>query len=188
MTRRYAMTRRAERVAETRQKIVEAALQLHTQQGPVRTSLSQIAELAGVQRHTLYTHFPDERSLLMACSALALERHPFPVPGDWAGLSPEERLTAGLTALYVWYEGGEALFSCIERDAGYDDLTREIATLRIGAPMQHLLETMLTGLPQQARPALTLLTSFASWQNLVRLSNLSNAAAVALAVRLVLAA
>ena len=71
MTRTYTLKRRAEQQAETRLKIVEAAVELHSSVGPAQTTVSMVAERAGVQRHTFYAHFPDERSLLLACSGLA---------------------------------------------------------------------------------------------------------------------
>ena len=87
MTRTYTLRRRAEQQAETRRRIVEAAVDLHGSVGPASTTFSMIAERAGVQRHTLYAHFPDERSLLLACSGLAHERDPLPDP-EPGGRSP----------------------------------------------------------------------------------------------------
>ena len=78
MARTYTLTRRAEQQAETRRRIVEAAVELHGSVGPALTSISMVAERAGVQRHTLYAHFPDERSLQLACSGLFAERAPLP--------------------------------------------------------------------------------------------------------------
>jgi AcrR family transcriptional regulator len=66
MPRTYTLRRRAERQAETRLRIVEAAIELHGTVGPALTTLSMVAERAGVQRHTLYAHFPDEWSLYLA--------------------------------------------------------------------------------------------------------------------------
>ena len=80
-TRSYRLGRRADKQAETRQRIVEAAVDLHSTLGPARTSVAQIAARAGVQRHTDYAHFPDERSLFLACSGLALARDPLPDVG-----------------------------------------------------------------------------------------------------------
>ena len=74
MTRTYTLKRRAEQQMETRRRIVEAAVDLHSSVGPALTSISMVAERAGVQRHTLYAHFPDEKSLFLACSGLAMER------------------------------------------------------------------------------------------------------------------
>ena len=78
MTRTYTLRRRAEQQAETRQRIVEAAVELHGTVGPALTTVSMVAERAGVQRHTFYAHFPDEWSLYLACSGYALERDPMP--------------------------------------------------------------------------------------------------------------
>src|ERR1700754_582759 len=101
MARTYTLKRRAEQQADTRRRIVEAAVELHGTVGPAATTVSMVAERAGVQRHTFYAHFPDERSLLMACSALVFERDPFP---DAALLrtidDPVERLRAGLRGIY----------------------------------------------------------------------------------------
>ena len=81
--RKYELKKRAERQEETRRRIVEAAVDLHGTIGPARTSVSAIAERAGVQRHTYYRHFPDERTLGMACSGLHFERNPLPDPEPW---------------------------------------------------------------------------------------------------------
>ena len=66
--RRYTLKRRAELQAETRQRIVDAAVALHSSVGPAATTISAIAEHAGVERLTVYRHFPDELTLLRACS------------------------------------------------------------------------------------------------------------------------
>src|SRR5919108_6216974 len=68
MPRKYELKKRAERQQATRRRIVEAAVELHRTKGPARTTLSDIARVAGVQRPTLYRHFPDERAILAACS------------------------------------------------------------------------------------------------------------------------
>src|SRR5262245_58022996 len=105
MARTYTLKKRAESQAETRHRIVEATVELHSTVGPARTTLSMIAERAGVQRNTLYAHFPDERSLFMACSGLAAERDPLPDAAPWCRIEDRrERLHIGLTALYSWYE------------------------------------------------------------------------------------
>ena len=110
MTRTYTLKRRAEQQAETRRRIVEAAVDLHTSVGPARTSLSMIAERAGVQRHTLYAHFPDDRSLFLACSGLRRSaiRCPMPSPGAPSATESERlrtglrRSMAGLSATRYW--------------------------------------------------------------------------------------
>src|SRR4029079_2599012 len=114
MTRSYTLKKRAESQAETRRRIVEAAGELPCTRGPAATSFSMVAERAGVQRHTLYAHFPDERSLLMACSGLVHERDPLPDPTPWRSIEDRyERLRVGLTAIYGWFERGADLAACV---------------------------------------------------------------------------
>ena len=81
--RTYQLKRRAERQDQTRQRIVDAAIALHTTVGPAWTTVSAIAERAGVQRHTVYSHFPDERALGLACSGCYVERSPLPDASTW---------------------------------------------------------------------------------------------------------
>jgi AcrR family transcriptional regulator len=169
MTRKYELKARAERQRETRQRIVEAAIQLHRTKGPARTTLSDVARLAGVQRHTLYRHFPDERQLGLACSGHFFEMHLPPDPNDWAGIAvPGERLRTGLTALYAWYERIEDMFSCVLRDAEVDPLTRELVELRGAEPMSRIRGSLAEGLgdgrPVQA--ALDLALDFHAWRRL----------------------
>src|SRR6185295_2072943 len=136
MTRTYTLKRRAEQQADTRRRIVEAAVDLHGSVGPALTTISMVAERAGVQRHTLYAHFPDERSLFLACSGLTVERDPLPDAEPWRAIEDRrERLRVGLSAIYAWYERNAALAGCVLRDAEHHALTREMAVLRFGPAM-----------------------------------------------------
>ena len=97
MARRYEMRRRAELQEETRRRIVEATVELHGSIGIAETTITRIAELAGVGRQTVYRHFPDELTLVTACSGRAWERHPLPDREAWTDVAdPGERLRAGL--------------------------------------------------------------------------------------------
>src|ERR1700742_1042726 len=117
MARTYTLKRRAEQQGETRRRIVEAAVELHGSVGPANTTFSMIAERAGVQRHTLYAHFPDERSLSLACSGLHYERQQLPDAAACRDIGDvRERLTTGLRAVYDWYERNAALVACVVRD------------------------------------------------------------------------
>ncbi|HYC69175.1 TetR/AcrR family transcriptional regulator [Brevundimonas sp.] len=168
MTRGYTLKRRAEQQAQTRLKIVEAAVDLHGTVGPANTSLSMVAERAGVQRNTLYAHFPDLRSLQMACSALSLERSPPPDAADWGGVAdPALRLRHGLTAVYAWYGDNAELLGCVLRDAERHVLTREIADLRFGPVAAGWRETLGEGLVGPQRSLLHLALDFHGWRALV---------------------
>src|SRR5436305_12152379 len=123
-SRSYRLGKRADKQRETRLRIVEAAVDLHGTLGPARTSFAQIAKRAGVQRHTFYAHFPDERTLMMACSGLSLERDPLPDPDSWLGIpAGVGRLDQGLRALYAWYARNARLAACVLRDAAHHQPT-----------------------------------------------------------------
>ena len=180
MTRSYTLKRRAEQQAQTRQRIVEAAVDLHSSIGPALTSLSMVAERAGVQRHTLYAHFPDERSLFLACSGLAMERDPMPDPAPWRAIADRrERLRAGLAAIYGWYERNAALAACVLRDAEYHALTREMITLRQAPTITAYHEVLGAKLNAAQRAMLHLALSFFTWRSLVRENGMKQTAAVA---------
>jgi AcrR family transcriptional regulator len=184
MTRTYTLKRRAEQQAETRRRIVEAAVELHGSVGPALTTFSMVAERAGVQRHTLYAHFPDERSLNLACSGLTLERDPLPDAGPWRDIEDRrERLRVGLAAIYGWYERNADLAACVLRDAEYHPLTREIAAMRFGPYLAAYQEVLGARLSSKQRAVLGLALSFFTWRTLVRDGGLKRAAAVATMVR-----
>jgi len=178
MTRTYTLKRRAESQAETRRRIVESAVDLHSSVGPALTTLSMIAERAGVQRHTLYAHFPDERSLYLACSGLAMERDPLPDAAPWRAIaSRRERLRTGLKAIYSWYERNTELTACVLRDAEYHPLTKEIAEMRMGPHMAAYREVLGAKLNAKQRTMLHLALSFFTWRTLARESGLNTGAA-----------
>lgn len=186
MTRAYTKVKRAEREAETRQRITEAALALHGEHGPAATTISMIAERAGVQRHTVYAHFPDEMSLLMACSGLHAERDPVPDPAEWSALNdPDARLRAALTALYGWYDRNAAITGFVLRDAESHEATRAIAGIRIVPRVQAIADSVSAGGGEKGRAALHLALSFHTWRALVREAGLKLPAAVELMVGLV---
>ena len=179
MTRTYTLKRRAEQQAETRLRLVEAAVELHTRIGPAGTTMSMVAARAGVQRHTLYAHFPDERSLQLACSQLALERSPLPDAASWTVIAdPAARLRHGLLQLYRWYADNADLAGCVLRDAESHPLTREIIDLRITPSMTAYHDVLGQGLTTQQRAVIHLALQYASWRALVREGGLKPAGAV----------
>ena len=178
MPRTYTLRHRAVQQAETRQRIVEAAVELHRSVGPARTSLSMVAERAGVQRHTLYAHFPEERSLLLACSGLTMERDPLPDAAPWRLIGDRrERLRTGLRAIYRWYQRNADLAGCVLRDAEIDPLIREISALRWGLPIEGYQTVLGAGLNAKQRAMLGVALSFHTWRTLVRDSGLKSDAA-----------
>lgn len=180
MARSYQLRKRAERQEETRRRIVEAAVDLHGTIGPARTSVSAIADRAGVQRHTYYRHFPDDRSLFMACSGLYMERNPLPDPEPWQEIrDADERLRQGLRSLYEYYEANEPMISNVMRDAEVHPLTAEASAISMGPPMVAMRGILAAG--RRSKRSLALLDvamAFPTWRMLA-LGGLSPKAAAA---------
>ncbi len=184
MTRTYTLKRRAEQQAQTRQRIVEAAVDLHGSVGPALTTLTMVAERAGVQRHTIYAHFPNDRSLFIACSGLVEERDPMPDAASWRSIEGRrERMLTGLGAIYDWYARNASLMACVLRDAEYHALTRQIGELRFGPFMAAAQEVLGAELSTRQRAMLRLALGFATWRTLVLESGLEREAAAAAMVR-----
>ncbi len=77
------MGRRQTAVEQTRERIVAAAFDLHATVGPSRTTIRAIADRAGLQRHTVYAHFPDLDSLYEACTVHGIRSTGMPEPDGW---------------------------------------------------------------------------------------------------------
>src|SRR4029077_2653360 len=114
----YQLKERARQQAETRLRIIEAVVALHEEVGPARTTVVEIADRAHVSRPTVYSHFPDDRSLMTACSGHWLLANP---PPDTAACKkiddPLTRLRAALEQLYAYYAPRERMLSNVLRDA-----------------------------------------------------------------------
>lgn len=182
--RKYRKRRRAELEDETRRRITAAAVELHGSVGPARTTLSAVAERAGVQRATLYRHFPDEAALFDACSSHWAAEHPLPDLADWAAVTnPEERLRIALSALYAWYEDGQEMLERTTRDAPLVPAMRS-AVERMSAWFAEAIATIVRGRPERGarrrrvEGAVGHAVSFATWRSLVRDQGLSDSEAV----------
>jgi AcrR family transcriptional regulator len=170
--RRYRMDRREAQRAETRRRIIEATAELHEEVGPAATTISAVAERAGVQRLTVYRHFPDDAALIAACSAHAGELHPPPDPALWSGIAdPAERLEAALRALYAYYARRERAIAQVLRDA------ERVPALRAALePMEGYMGMVAAGLaegwseaprdPRLFRAALGHALDFWTWRSL----------------------
>ena len=181
MARKYELKGRAEAQADTRRRITEATVDLHATVGPARTTISAIAARAGVQRLTVYRHFPEERELLAACGAHWIAENPPPDPSPWAAIAdPRERLLTALTAIYGWYRANAGMIGNTARDAPGMPALAEIAD-----PAAYLdpVRDML-GPPEQ-RAALGHALAFSTWRSLAREQGLSDETAAALIARIV---
>ena len=111
------MKRRAEAKEATRLRITESAVELHRTLGPSQTTMAAVAQRAGVQRSTLYRHFPDEAALFDSCRAHWYASHPPPDLARWRAItSLDERLVVALTELYAWYRSTGTMLDALIRD------------------------------------------------------------------------
>jgi AcrR family transcriptional regulator len=190
--RTYRKTKRAFSEAETRQRIVEATVELHETLGPAKTTIKAIADRAGVQRATVYNHFPDLEALFEACNAHYYKRHPMPDPASWASIaSPLERFRVALRELYAWYEQTEPMLSSGIRDI---DAVPPAAREAFFGYFRHVTRSLMTGRRERGRArvrtaaAVGLAISFVTWRSLVRDGSLTSEEAADLMESLVGAA
>ena len=186
MARSYQLKRRAERQDETRQRIIEATIELHQTIGPAQTTISEIAERAQVGRVTVYRHFPDEATLSRACSGQYFERHPFPDPDRWQKIAdPAERLRTGLRETYAYHAATEAMISHALADARDHPVMAPYH-----AHWQHAADILSA--PWRLRgsrrsmlhAAIALALSFDTWRTLTQEQGLSDDQAIAVMLRL----
>lgn len=189
--RPYRKRRRAEQEDETRRRITEATVELHGTVGPARTTVSAIAERAGVQRATVYRHFPDEEALFNACSSHWMAGHPLPDLGEWAAIGdPEARLRTALEQLYAWFERGEYMVEKTTRDVAATPALRPSMEL-FGEWFGVATEVLVRGRPERGarrrrvKGAIGHALAFETWRSLVRAQGLSGGEAVELMVTLV---
>jgi AcrR family transcriptional regulator len=185
----YRLKARADRQAAVRLRITEATVELHSTVGPARTTISAVAQQAGVDRLTVYRHFPTRRELFEACSSHARQLHPMPDPDMWAGIAdPEHRFKAALATLYTYYEDNEGLLMNVLRDAEIEPLVNELSAPR-RAYLARVADRLSTGWQARGRRRTILLGAvahaleFFTWNSLVRGRGLTSteAAAVMLA-------
>lgn len=188
--RTYRQKKRAEQVAETHRRITEAAVELHGTIGPARTTLSAVAERAGVERRTLYRHFPTEADLFAACSSHYAATNPWPDLDAWRAIrDPHERLRRALGELYAYYERTAPMYGNVLRDAELVDMARDAV-----APLRAYLDEAATVLASGRRAggrrrellaaALHHALAFSTWRSLTA-SGTARADAVVLVTALV---
>lgn len=191
MVRKYEQKKRAENQEETRRRITEAAVELHETVGPAYTTISAVAERAGVQRLTVYRHFPDEQALFSACTGHYLEVNPPPDPSPWAEIpDPEVRLRRGLAEVYAYYRRTEPMLSSSVRDIELKPVLSEVL-----APFfehwERMREILAVGWEVEGErsellhAAIGHALDFVAWRSLVRQQGLTDEQAIELMVCMV---
>jgi AcrR family transcriptional regulator len=186
--RPYRMKRRAELEAETRRRITESAVALHERLGPAQTSITAIAEAAGVRRSTVYRHFPDEDALFAACSSHWRALNPAPDPAAWAAIDdPAARTETALRELYAFYARTHRMYESLFRDETFvPAVARRLRNFH--GYLQAVRDILLKGrgrASQRTRAAIGHAVAFETWRSLTQEEQLANDDAVALMCRFV---
>jgi AcrR family transcriptional regulator len=176
--RAYQKRRRAESEAATRRRITEAAVELHATVGPAQTTVAEIARRAGVQRLTVYLHFPDQRALFQACTTHWFGLNPLPAIGAWQETGAfEQRLRSALLEVYAYYRTHEQLISNWLRDAQLIPVLQEFAETGYYGYLEQLQAALLPaagGDQQDVRAMLLLALHFETWRLLTQRGGLSD--------------
>jgi AcrR family transcriptional regulator len=187
--RKYELKARAASQEETRRRITEATVGLHLEVGPAQTTISEIAKRAGVQRLTVYNNFPDEMSLLGACSAHYNAAHPPPDPASWMAIrDPARRARAALGAIYAYYRETEPMTGKVMRDAQVMPALASVVNAAYIPFVTAVRDDLATawergGAPNEAlRAALGLALRFETWSALAHDEGLGDAEAATLMV------
>ena len=190
--RKYELKRRAEHQERTRRRIVEATLELHGTVGPAKTTISAIAERAGVRRMTVYRHFPDERALFEACTTHGYATYPPPDPTPWREIAdPEERLRRGLGELYAYYRLTGSMWVKFLRDADEIPVLAELGVAPYLEYLEALREVLAVGWGARGKRRRRLIAALGhalelqSWISLTERQGLSDEQAVDFMVRTV---
>jgi AcrR family transcriptional regulator len=191
--RKYELKARAESQRETRERIVQATMELHKEVGPARTTVAEIARRAGVQRLTVYNHFPEDVALFGACQAHWMDLHPLPdLSAALALPAPTKRVRAVLRAFYAWYRDTAPMAEKIQRDRGavpaLDTLMKQTADVRLAELTGALTDGFRTRgrRVERQRAVIRLALDFWTWRRLGR-EGLDDAAAADLMADLVAA-
>ena len=189
--RKYELKQRAREMDDTRRRITEAAVELHGTVGPSRTTISAIADRAGVQRHTVYRHFPTDADLFVACSSHFNAEHPRPALEPWREIDdPRKRLFRALDEMYSYYEHTGSMYVNIFRD---EPLVEAIGP-RLAAFRTYLADAaailaagwrVLGRRRRLVDAALAHVLAFETWRSLTGDGGLTRSEAVELAVGLV---
>jgi AcrR family transcriptional regulator len=190
---KYNLKARAERYQQTRQRIVETTVDLHRTYGPAQTTITDIAERAGVKRQTVYNHFPDEISLLKACSAHYRALNPLPDPETWRLVpDPQSRLRRALTEVYGYYRRNERMQANVSRDAQVNPNVRTVFEARI-KHQERMRDALAVGWEQEDGQrhklldgALWMALEFQTWRALVRQQGFEDDEVIELMVEMML--
>jgi AcrR family transcriptional regulator len=167
VARKYELKQRAAQAADTRRRIVETVVGMHLTVGPAATSISEVARRVGVQRQTVYNHFPEEQELFAACSAHWRALHPAPDPSSWTDVRD------GLRALYAWYRETEPMTANVLRDAEVMPALRAVLEPGFAAYLDSVRRSLARpfGRSRRVAAAVAVASDFHVWRSLKELGD-----------------
>ena len=146
-----------------------------------------------MERQTVYNHFPDELSLLKACSAHNRALNPPPDPEPWKLISePQVRLRKALAEVYGFYRRNEQIIANASRDAQANPNVAEVFEARI-KHQERMRDALAVGWEEgeggQGHKllygALWMALEFQTWRALVRHEGFRDDEVIYLMVRMV---
>ena len=191
--RKYELKDRARKQEQTRARIIDALIELHETVGAARTTVTEVARRAGINRMTVYQHFPTEADMVTACTTHWIELHPPPDVQAWAAIAdPDERLNVAIGELYTYYGHTQAMWTTAYRDAALVEALRDIMQTAWFALLDRAVDVLAAGRGlrgrrrERLRAALRLAVDFPTWQTLTA-SGLSDHDAASIAATFVTA-
>jgi AcrR family transcriptional regulator len=190
--RKYDMSRRAAATEATRQRILDATRELHSEQGIGGTSWEDIAQRAGVGVGTVYRHFPSLDELVPACGEVSMQvvalPDPTAAPALFEGVrAPAERIERLVAEAYAIYERGASDIAPMIREPDVHPAVREAAAY-METSLGALVDAALRPLRPRAedRRVARAMIDFGTWKAL-RDQGLSARAAVGAAAQMLAA-
>jgi AcrR family transcriptional regulator len=189
--RKYELKDRARSQEQTRGRIVDALIELHESVGAAGTTVTEVARRAGVNRMTVYKHFPTEAEMVAACTSHWIELHPPPDVEAWTAIEdPGERVGSALRELYGYYRETSAMWTTSYRDAALVEPLGAIMDATWFAYLERAVEVLAAGRRLRGRRrarllgGLRLAIDFPTWRTLTS-SGLDDGDAAGVAARFV---
>ncbi len=125
------MSRVEENKLQKRISLMNTAFQLFTDRGFAKTSIADIAEMAGVAKGTFYLYFKDKfdlREKLIAHKSEQLFRHALDCPGFRDSKTPEEKILAVTDDILFQLQKDKFLVQFIGKNLSWGVFRRALST------------------------------------------------------------
>jgi AcrR family transcriptional regulator len=175
MTREYKMRKRAEALERTRERILQATMQVHDEKGVAPATFSDIAKRAGLGQATISRHFATIGDLVQACGMhVWVEMQPptpDAAPAVFAGIeTTHERLEKLVAEVDAFYRRGALRLGLASRDRELvPQLHGFLCAVEAGVEALVREALAMAGEPERAVKVAITLMSFPVWQQFQKL-------------------